>query len=196
MPSWNSTSASSARRRLAEQIYRRIRAGIQEGQLRPADPLPSSRELADRLTVSRNTVTAAYDRLGAEGLIDARPGVGAFVSVRATRPGPAVGPEAAAGPRPQPLWASLPAPEDLSQTVADFDLRSGIPSRAHFPYSAWRSLVSGQLRQSAASGGIYGEPAGSPALRPPSPDTWPCRAECGPAPARSSSPTVSSRRSI
>jgi hypothetical protein len=47
---------------------------ILEGRLRSGDPLPPSRELARRLSVSRTTVMVAYDRLIGEGFVAARSG--------------------------------------------------------------------------------------------------------------------------
>src|SRR5262245_47216813 len=64
------------RRDLAGQVYRQIRAAILDGRLVPGDALPSTRELAVRLALSRNTVGIAYDRLTAEGFVAGRPGVG------------------------------------------------------------------------------------------------------------------------
>jgi GntR family transcriptional regulator / MocR family aminotransferase len=62
------------RKDLGGEIYRQLRRAILKGQLRPGDPLPPSRELARRLTVSRSTVTGAYDRLAGEGFATARVG--------------------------------------------------------------------------------------------------------------------------
>ncbi|MEO8525435.1 MAG: PLP-dependent aminotransferase family protein, partial [Caldimonas sp.] len=50
-------------------------------------PLPSSRELATLLRISRNTVTAAYVQLIDEGFLQARPRSGVFVAVGARPPG-------------------------------------------------------------------------------------------------------------
>ena len=48
---------------LSGEIYRQMRRAIVDGQLRPGELLPPSRELARRLSVARTTVTVAYDRL-------------------------------------------------------------------------------------------------------------------------------------
>ena len=56
---------------LAEQIETKLRALISGGQLRPGVKLSSIRQLAAQLSVSPNTVVVAYDRLVADGLIDA-----------------------------------------------------------------------------------------------------------------------------
>lgn len=45
-----------------------VRALVQSGTLRPGDSLPPVRELADTLSVNRNTVAAAYQRLAKAGL--------------------------------------------------------------------------------------------------------------------------------
>jgi GntR family transcriptional regulator / MocR family aminotransferase len=156
----------TGRRNIADQIRHQIRLGIRDGAIGPSDKLPSSRELAARLSISRNTVTAAYDRLIAEGLLEPRSGVGVYVA-----PQPLVGPHAAdpattlAGPRPQSCWDELVTPVDLSANAPDLDLRAGFPSAAHFPYPVWRSMVSRQFRAAAVKPGAYGEPAGLDRLR-------------------------------
>lgn len=58
------------------QLYRLLRQAILEGVL-PADTrLPSSRDLADDLQVSRNTVLYAYEQLRAEAYLEGRSGSG------------------------------------------------------------------------------------------------------------------------
>jgi len=52
-----------------EQITLALRSGICSGDLPPGMMLPSSRELAQFLGVSRNTVGLAYSRLAAEGYL-------------------------------------------------------------------------------------------------------------------------------
>jgi DNA-binding GntR family transcriptional regulator len=69
---------------LASPLYRRIaldfRRRIADGSLPHGVRLPSSRALASRLGVSRNTVTAAYETLAAEGLLTTRIGSGTRVN--------------------------------------------------------------------------------------------------------------------
>jgi len=50
-----------ARKDLSGEIYRQLRRAILDGRLRPRDLLPPTRELARMLSVSRTTVTVAYD---------------------------------------------------------------------------------------------------------------------------------------
>jgi GntR family transcriptional regulator/MocR family aminotransferase len=64
---------------LQTQLCLRLKGVIQSCSFSPGEPLPSSRELALDLRVSRNTVIAACDRLVGEGYLEARPRSGLFV---------------------------------------------------------------------------------------------------------------------
>ncbi len=65
-------------------LYRQLRQALEYeigvGALDPRLPLPSSRDLARELGVSRNTVNTAYQELQAEGFVEARPRRGFFVN--------------------------------------------------------------------------------------------------------------------
>src|SRR5687768_17026400 len=67
------------------QLYEGIRRAILGGQIRPGSRLPSTRELASELGVSRNTVMSAFDQLVAEGYLEGEVGSGTFVSRRLGR---------------------------------------------------------------------------------------------------------------
>ena len=62
------------------QIAQAVAADIRRGRLRPGDPLPGSRALAEALGVHRNTVLAAFRELTAEGWIASERARGTFVS--------------------------------------------------------------------------------------------------------------------
>src|SRR5215831_15882194 len=62
------------------QVYQRLRAAILLGQLAPGTRLPSTRQMAADLGVSRNTLMSAFDQLIAEGYVEGRVGAGTFVS--------------------------------------------------------------------------------------------------------------------
>jgi len=64
---------------LREQAAVQIKTLILEGRLKPGDRLPSERNLVDRLGVSRASVREALRSLEIRGLLDVRPGEGAFV---------------------------------------------------------------------------------------------------------------------
>ena len=54
---------------LSRQIFMHLKESILAGAVTSAEPLPSTRELAKSLGVSRNTVSIAYDMLWSEGYI-------------------------------------------------------------------------------------------------------------------------------
>lgn len=64
-------------------IYAQIVDGLKEqissGVLRPADKLPSVRELAAKLAINPNTIQRAYRALEMDGWIATVPGKGCFV---------------------------------------------------------------------------------------------------------------------
>ncbi|HEV8303549.1 MAG TPA: GntR family transcriptional regulator [Gemmatimonadales bacterium] len=64
---------------LYAQIAGRLKVAIAAGELRPAEALPSVRELAARLRVNPATVVQAYRDLEAEGFVEIRHGAGTFV---------------------------------------------------------------------------------------------------------------------
>jgi GntR family transcriptional regulator / MocR family aminotransferase len=81
---------------LAVQISAQLRAAVTGGALRAGDRLPSSRELAATLGVSRTVATSAYASLCAEGWLAGRHGSGTYVA-DVTPPPAAVGWPAAVG---------------------------------------------------------------------------------------------------
>lgn len=90
------------RQKLVDAIHRRV--------LRPGQRLPSSRQLAIRLGVSRNTVSLAYDTLLAEGHLASRSRSGIYVA--ADVPGTRAGRGTRGASQASPLMARLPAAAD------------------------------------------------------------------------------------
>jgi len=62
------------------QIENHIQFAIASGRLKPADQLPSVRELSERLGVNPNTVAKAYRDLEVMGLLYTRRGMGVFIN--------------------------------------------------------------------------------------------------------------------
>ncbi len=62
-----------------EQLSAQLRFGILTGRLAPAERLPSVRELARRLKIHSNTVSAAFQELAAGGWVTVKAGSGVFV---------------------------------------------------------------------------------------------------------------------
>lgn len=153
----------TARGRFTTDVYRRLRAAILDGRLRPGEALPPSRELASRLSVSRNTVVNAYQQLIAEGFAAGRVGAGTFV----TAPPPREVRRAPAGAvlQPRAIWRALSdAPPARPRPPVRDDFSVGSPDPALFPWDAWRSLVARQLRGRRPTVGYPG-PEGDPRLR-------------------------------
>jgi GntR family transcriptional regulator/MocR family aminotransferase len=131
---------------LGDQLRRELRAAIRTGRLQPGERLPSSRELARELGVSRGLVSECYVQLRAEGYLSARSGA-------ATR--------VAAGAREEPA-AEAPAAPAQRLTI---DFRPGIPDLAGFPRRDWLWALREATRTAPADAFGYGDKRGSPALR-------------------------------
>jgi GntR family transcriptional regulator/MocR family aminotransferase len=155
---------------LADQLYDQLRTAILDGRLRPGDALPSTRALAAQLAVSRNTVSHAYARLGAEGFLGGRHGSGTYVEDAAARAAAARRAPRGAALRPVAPWDRLTAWGDAVGVPA-YDFRVGIPEAALFPHAAWRRLLARELIPDGPHGphgaraAWYASPFGEPALR-------------------------------
>lgn len=66
--------------RVAHSITRQIESLILKGVLRPGERLPSERDLAAKLNVSRPSLREALNDLETRGLIETRAGAGVFVA--------------------------------------------------------------------------------------------------------------------
>src|SRR5580658_9160893 len=65
---------------LHRQLYEGLRGAIISAQVAPGTRLPSSRELAEALGVSRSTIISSFAQLHSEGYLQATTGSGTFVS--------------------------------------------------------------------------------------------------------------------
>jgi len=61
------------------QLADQVRYAAASGGLRPGEPLPSIRPLAEELRVNRNTIAKAYAELESQGIIETIPGKGCFL---------------------------------------------------------------------------------------------------------------------
>jgi GntR family transcriptional regulator/MocR family aminotransferase len=138
------------RPRLGEQLVSALRAAIGDGRLGPGARLPSSRELAAELGVSRGLVVSAYEQLVAEGRLVARRGAGTVV-------GPLPG-----GP-PEPGHGADRVPGFIRE--GEGILRPGVPDLGRFPRQVWLRAYERALRTVPDSELGYGDPAGALRLR-------------------------------
>src|SRR5579864_8102863 len=61
------------------QLADQIRYAAASGRLRPGEPLPSLRPLAEELRINRNTIAKAYAELESQGIIETIHGKGFFL---------------------------------------------------------------------------------------------------------------------
>lgn len=153
---------------LAIQVYEALRDRILSGRIDSRVKLPTTRELALTLQISRTTVVRAYDQLYAEGYISARVGDGTYVSVPASALTRQSKPEHSP---PQLLQLSQlahnmqqrPAPAVPSGAPRAF--RLGLPPLDLFPSAIWSRLHAEFWRHSPPNHIGYGDPAGDLKLR-------------------------------
>jgi GntR family transcriptional regulator len=63
-----------------QQIVQQVRNALRLGLLRKGDQLPTVKDVVATLAINPNTVLKAYRELEHEGLVQARPGRGTFVT--------------------------------------------------------------------------------------------------------------------
>jgi GntR family transcriptional regulator/MocR family aminotransferase len=132
-----------------EPVHRQLGCGLREairsGRLDGGVAVPSSRDLARQLAVSRGVVVEAYEQLVAEGYLVSRPG-------GATRVAAGLG---VAGRRSM----------DLEPAVPEFDFRPGRPDVAEFPRATWVRALRRALESAPANRLGYLGSQGVPELR-------------------------------
>ena len=161
-----------AARPIATQLYAALRDMMLSGAIAAGARLPSSRTLARDLGVSRTTVIDAFDRLIAEGLVEARVGAGTFVSdvLSAERPAPPAAVGRARPARKPSLskamdWAVDRFSDRQRLPYAPRAFITALPAFDAFPMAQWARLVAKHWRGSRESVMGYGAPFGHEPLR-------------------------------
>ena len=113
---------------LIRQIYKQLRSKILNGELSAGYRLPSTRQLAEELEVSRNVVLEAYEQLLAEGFLEGHQGVGTFVA------------EGAYLKKTDTILPFTIEKNLLKKNDDIIDFRSGIPALDLFPRKQWGQL--------------------------------------------------------
>ena len=155
-------------RQMGRDLHQQLRSAIVGGRLQPGLRLPATRELAEALGVSRNTVVAAYDLLLSEGYVFARGRGGTIVSDFLSAPPrrDRLRPQPGRDARLRPAWrAAAPSTPAGAQVGRRFDFSIGVPDWESFPHQVWRRLAARALRGAPRIGASYGEPEGRTALR-------------------------------
>jgi GntR family transcriptional regulator / MocR family aminotransferase len=135
-----------AQPRLGEQLTCALRGAIVQGRLAPGTRLPSTRDLAADLGLSRGLVVGAYEQLVAEGRLVGRRGSGTVVATAA-----------------EPSMVDAIAFQAAQPAVAP--LRPGVPDLGMFPRTAWRRAYERAVATALDADLDYGDPAGAPKLR-------------------------------
>ncbi|MBM7632078.1 PLP-dependent aminotransferase family protein [Geomicrobium sediminis] len=137
------------------QLYKSIRLEIQKGHLPAHTKLPSQRQLAKHLNVSRNTVDIAYQQLSAEGYVKGVERKGLFVV-----------------PLNQDLFfpeqkqGHFPTEETSANvTPTRFNFRYGEVDLEHFPYKQWRKYTLESIHRENRDLFLYGYHQGELGLR-------------------------------
>lgn len=141
---------------LYRQLHEQIRTLVQSGRLSKGERLPATRELAGLLGLNRATVSAAYELLEKDGLIQGHVGRGSFIAD-------------AAAPTRRINWeefASLPPAPQPAVTAAAIRFSTSSPAEDLFPMAEFRSTVQEVLDGDGASHILQlGSPAGYAPLR-------------------------------
>jgi GntR family transcriptional regulator / MocR family aminotransferase len=154
---------------LSRQIYLWFRQAILRRAMSAAERLPSTRELAEQLHISRTVVVLAYEQLLAEGFVVGRAGSGTYVAdvlvdgpaiphagrvnVRLSHYGHAV----RAAAKANFLETQSPRPR--------YDFVYGRSDIEVFPFEMWRRMLLRQARKASVRALDYGPTGGSSALR-------------------------------
>lgn len=151
---------------LTQQLYLRLQRAILAGALPPGLRLPSSRDMAERLKISRNIVSGVIDQLGMEGYLDVARGRRPVVAAA-----PVIAPTVQASvKRRRPVrfsvshWAERvrAAEWPLPATERPRAFAPGFADAREFPHDLWARCLRRAARQ------VMGRPSSGinrPALR-------------------------------
>lgn len=147
-----------------ERLCATLRLAIHRHHLHAGQQLPSSRQLAQDLRLSRVTVEAAYGQLESEGYLRRETGRGTFVAITV----PVSPPSPPAPPQPARFsargWQVL-ATGGCQDPPFPHAFAAGSPELRAFPHDLWRRLTSSVQRALGSAAMGYGDPCGYLPLR-------------------------------
>lgn len=129
---------------LQQQLYRQLSQRIIGRRYLPGSQLPSSRQLAADLGVSRNTVNAVYDQLKAEGFLLSLAGKGVFINkdIRSTLNQPDQLPShSQSTTAPLPPLPIVPKHSLRLGEDANLPFQPGLPDLDAFPIRSWNRIL-------------------------------------------------------
>ena len=155
---------------LHRQIYAGLRRAILAGTFAADEPLPSTRDLAQQLGVSRTVVLLAYDQLLAEGFVVGRVGSGTYVAEGLVAPGTVKSGRSAAvrlsrfGRFAVETAARITFHEPRGKALR-YDFAYSRSDVELFPFAQWSRLLHRRTREVRVRELDYGPPTGSDTLR-------------------------------
>jgi GntR family transcriptional regulator/MocR family aminotransferase len=161
---------------LSRQIYSEIRNLITSGQLGSNTRLPSTRDLAAELSVSRTTIRSAFDQLLGEGYLNSRAGSGTYVAEHRVLVGgenDTTSKKNSPDEKNENTEAVLLSKRGLriskATSVAGYRYArpfvSSVPGLDQFPYKTWYRILSRQWRYANVDNMGYGDLGGYKDLR-------------------------------
>ena len=157
-------------RPLYEQIYQYIKDEIRKGNIRPEKQLPSSRDLAKSLKVSRSTTQLAYEQLVSEGYLEAVPRKGYFAASLDGIFPPVARSAAARTDQKKELSSGMEqenAGEQLFSEKMEVDFSPRGIDLEGFPYATWRKISRAVLKEEDRDLFLKGDPqGGDPGISP------------------------------
>jgi GntR family transcriptional regulator/MocR family aminotransferase len=155
---------------LFRQVYLRLREAILSGAFHSGEKLPSTRDLAEQLGISRTVVLLAYDQLLAEGFVVGHSGSGTFVSsgVGGGQPTPSASSAelrlSRFGSSAAIAWSRINYPQRRQRSLP-YDFAYGRSDLQNFPFEMWRRTLLRCARKAPISEFDYGPASGNIALR-------------------------------
>ncbi|MCP8971332.1 PLP-dependent aminotransferase family protein [Ectobacillus ponti] len=133
------------------QVYEYIKLEIEQGRLPEGTRLPSIRRLSEHLSVSKNTIEAAYQQLVAEGYVGSKAKSGMHVLSQE---------ELSTASQTAP-----PVEEEREPSTYAYDFQYGDLDLEHFPYRQWKQCLQKALETGGAEVLLYGNRQGDRGLR-------------------------------
>jgi len=154
---------------LYKQIYAGLRSAVLSGKLAPGARLPSTRDLAEQLRVSRAVVLEAYDQLLAEGFVTGRSGSGTYVtqglSTRLTQSKKSTSLRLSDFGSAAADAAAALGSGQAAKCLYDFKFGRSESDVEIFPFDQWQRMLTRHARRASLTQLDYGPPAGNPVLR-------------------------------